>query len=137
MTSTTFDNWVKGFVEEYLADDDPSGLPTDGEIQAMSDYLKGLTSVEQAAYACTRDIVKPQKGANIWFLIHCTAQELPETQHRLVELVKGISYLPSEMRGEIVWNHGERIKADVACDLRECLDGKWPPCHANGLSSYG
>lgn len=126
MASTPFDIWIKGFMKEHLPGNDPFDLPTEGEIRALSDYVNGRSSVEQAALACTRDSVEPQRGGDIGFLIYSTAQELPETQARLVDLVKAISTLPTEIQGDTFWDHSKRIN-EFAFEIRCYWDGKRTP----------
>ena len=95
---TRFDEWVGTFIEEYGPDNHPLDMPTVNERQAMSDYLDSRISVEEAAVAYTRDIAREKTSGDPWFLIEKMAQDLPETQSHLVDLVKVIKLLPNEHR---------------------------------------
>ena len=128
MSSSNFDEWVESFMAEYLPDNDPLQLPSARERQAMSDYLNGRTSAEEAAIACTRELVRIQTQGDLWFLIIHTAQDLPETHGRLIDLLKAISLLPPEPRGYGKVQFGNF--SQLAYDLREYWDGnqkKTPP----------
>ncbi|KAL8672869.1 MAG: hypothetical protein Q9224_007550, partial [Gallowayella concinna] len=118
MTSKTLDNFVAALMEDYLPDNDPGDLPSEGQIQAIREYLNGGTNAQEAAYACTREDSKPKLREDIGFLIFMTARSLPETQERLVDLVVAILMLPEEKRGDTIWNHNRHL-GDFAFEMRE------------------
>lgn len=90
------DEWMDNFVAEWAPDHDPSNLPSASEQKAVSEYLHGKISVEEAAFAYTRDTISGQTSGDVWFLIYHIAQDLPEAQGRLIELIRAISTLPDE-----------------------------------------
>ena len=122
MSSTDFDKWVENFMIEYLPDNDPLDLPSVRERQAMSDYLNGTISSEEAAILCTRDMLKSQTQGDLWFLIYHVAQDMPETHGRLVDLLKAISLLPPEPRDNGRVQYWGTL-SQFTFDLREYWDG--------------
>ncbi|KAL8898726.1 MAG: hypothetical protein Q9207_006556 [Kuettlingeria erythrocarpa] len=90
------DEWMDNFVAEWAPEYDPRDLPSASEQKAVSDYLHGRISVEEAAFAYTRDTISGQTSGDVWFLIYHIAQGLPEVQDRLIELIRAISALPDE-----------------------------------------
>lgn len=71
------DEWMDNFVAKWAPNnEDPRDLPSVGERKAVSDYLHGTISVEEAAIVYTRDIISGQIYSDVWFLIYYIAQGL-------------------------------------------------------------
>ncbi|KAL8992857.1 MAG: hypothetical protein Q9169_006790 [Polycauliona sp. 2 TL-2023] len=97
MTPTqSFDEYMDQFVAEWAPDNDPEDIPSVGEIKALSDYLHGRTSAQEAAFAYTRDTISEKTSGNLWSLVYYLAQDLPDTQTCLINLVRAIAALPDE-----------------------------------------
>lgn len=124
MPPLSVDEWMDNFVSEWAPDNDPRDLPSANERKAVSDYLHGRISAGEAAFAYTRDTISENTSGDIWFLIYHIAQDLPETQDRLIELIRAITALPNEPRAsgkDQAWSSVSL--ADLHSDLRDCWDG--------------
>lgn len=116
------------FVSEVAPDNDPRDVPSASERKVVSDYLHGSISVGEAAVTYTRYTISENTTGDVWYLIYHIAQSLPETQDRLIELVRAISALPNESRtsGKVqLW--GPATLADLHGDLRDHWDGNTAP----------
>ncbi|KAL8643224.1 MAG: hypothetical protein Q9226_008419 [Calogaya cf. arnoldii] len=125
MAPLNVDEWTHNFVAEVAPDNEPKDVPSANEIKALSDYLHGHLSVREAAVAYTRDTISATTNSDVWYLLYHMAQDLPETQDRLIELIRAISTLPDEERasGEIqAWS--SVCMADLHGDLRDRWDGE-------------
>ncbi|KAI4251643.1 MAG: hypothetical protein L6R42_008306 [Xanthoria sp. 1 TBL-2021] len=125
MPPLNVDEWMDNFVSEWAPDNDPRDLPSANERKAVSDYLHGRISAGEAAFAYTRDTISENTSGDIWFLIYHIAQDLPETQDRLIELIRAITALPNEPRAsgkDQAWSSVSL--ADLHSDLRDCWDGQ-------------
>ena len=118
------DEWMDHFVSEVAPDNDPRDVPSASERKAVSDYLHGKISVGEAAFAYTRDTISENTSGDVWYLIYHIAHDLPETQDRLIELIRAISALPNEshISGK-VQSWGPATLADLHGDLRDHWDG--------------
>ena len=112
------------FVSEVAPDNDPRDVPSASERKAVSDYLHGKISVGEAAFAYTRDTILENTSGDVWYLIYHVAQDLPETQDRLIELIRAISVLPNESRANgKVQSWSSVTLVDLHGDLRDHWDG--------------
>ncbi len=96
MLPRSVDGWMDSFIADYGPDNEPGDIPSVHEMKAVSDYLHGRISVEEAAFAYTRDTISEKTNGDVWFLIYYIAQDLPETQDRLIKLIRAIATLPNE-----------------------------------------
>ena len=111
---------------------DDGSVPSLEERQALVDFLDQKVTVEQAALSYTQKVAhssqKHPDSSDLWSFITDIAQHLPETQDRLIDLLKAIKQLPPLMHdGEIVVDQfGGKYWSDLPgfeFDLREYYDG--------------
>ncbi|CAO1603171.1 hypothetical protein XANCAGTX0491_006763 [Xanthoria calcicola] len=125
MPPLSVDEWMDHFVSEVAPDNDPRDVPSASERKAVSDYLHGKISVGEAAIAYTRDTISENTSGDVWYLVYHIAQSLPETQDRLIELVRAISALPNESRTSgKAQSWGPATLAELHGDLRDHWDGQ-------------
>ena len=125
MLSTSFQDHIRQFEK------DDGSLPGLEEKQALLDYLNRKTTPEEAAVAYSRVVSSAQDpdgegpdAIHLYTLIESVAQEFPETQNLLIDLLKAITNLPPPVREgqEVVSTYRERYWSDLpgfAFDLRE------------------
>ncbi|KAL8916509.1 MAG: hypothetical protein Q9172_006271 [Xanthocarpia lactea] len=97
MLPRSVDGWMDSFIADIGPDNEPGDIPSVHEMKAVSDYLHDRIPVEEAAFAYTRDTISGKTNGHVWFLIYHIAQDLPETQDRLIELIRAIATLPNEL----------------------------------------
>ena len=108
MLPRSVDGWMDSLIADWGPDNEPGDVPSVHEMKALSDYLHGRIPVEEAAFAYTRDTISEKTNGDVWFLIYHIAQDLPETQDRLIELIRAVTTLPNEscVSGkEQLWSH--------------------------------
>lgn len=124
MSPLSVDDWMDNFVTEVAADNEPRDVPSASERKAVSDYLHGRISVEEAAFAYTRDTISEKTSGDVWYLIYHVASDLPETQDQLIELIRAITALPNEQRASGKDQSWSSVSlADLHSALRDCWDG--------------
>ncbi|KAL8669724.1 MAG: hypothetical protein Q9168_005693 [Polycauliona sp. 1 TL-2023] len=96
MTALNIDEWMDNFMAELAPDNEPRDIPTASETKTLNDYLHGRISVDDAAFAYTRDTVAETTSGDLWFLLFNIAQDLPQVQTSLIELLRAIATLPDE-----------------------------------------
>ena len=124
------------FLQDLLHrwEEDDGILPSLEEQQALQDFLDRKTKPEEAAAAYTSVVenssLKSPDATDLYTLITIVAQEFPETQDLLIDLLKAIKSLPPLARDgqDVVNRYGERYWSDLPglyFDLKEYYDGKY------------
>ncbi|KAL8759400.1 MAG: hypothetical protein Q9184_003630 [Pyrenodesmia sp. 2 TL-2023] len=120
----SLDEWMDNFVAEWAPDNDPRDIPSASELKAISQYLHGRISAGEAAFAYTRDTISGKTSGDVWFLIYHVAQTLPETQDRLIQLIRAIKALPDEPCASGKVQRWSSVSlADLHGDLRDRWEG--------------
>ena len=120
---TTFDEWMENFIADNEPDIPPLDMPSAGQRQTISDYMKGQIAAKETAVAYTRDIVGEKTSGDPWWFIEMAAQNRPDIHERLVDLVKAISLLPNEPRASGKMQYWGWSLSELALDLRESWAG--------------
>ncbi|KAL8750273.1 MAG: hypothetical protein Q9184_006481 [Pyrenodesmia sp. 2 TL-2023] len=120
----SLDEWMDNFMAEWAPDNEPEDVPSASERKVISKYLHGRISAGEAAFEYTRDTISGKTSGDVWFLIYYIAQTLPETQDRLIELIRAITALPDEsLASGKVQSWSSVGLADLHSNLRDRWDG--------------
>ena len=123
--SSTYDIWMQRMLKE--ADDH---VATEGEWQALLDYLNGKITAEEAASEYTKQVAKSEdrETVYVWSLLQDVAKDFAQAHAKLIELLEAITHLPplDDKGRDLKSGEGEFWKdlPEFEFVLHENVDGK-------------